>query len=307
MQNQPDHFSAYPRDIQRDDACPSRVCLALAVFMNWKRLVSWVFVCAIYPCTWSAESPSPPPWTAGTLPVGLNLSLSPAQDAAALELLECLPKIPELGVENGTVTWRVDRGALQITGIEPVTGEATLATSVCQVTIPVALIAQRNAEIIAELPELLRQAVEAHLTRETWHVVYGAMTGTALQATGLMITAQGLLRNDELIPSDRSGDLKNIQRIVTTLIAALPATGLDPIDCRALRGVLERLVSVDAPGHEWGVKPSFARRLIRHGYLRQWYRSPGDREQVAALEKAVERSVQYKALLQPVPGYNAEA
>lgn len=216
--------------------------------------------------------------------------LGAAEPAAAAadpdRLLADLPHVPEIARHGDQVTWAAEAVSVRVTGVDK---DAVLIDSaIGALRVQRQLIEQRRLAVLLKLPALVEQAKAAGVAGGELLLQHGILTGPSLRSPGTVVTAQGVLRKQPDAASDRKAEIARIGSAVQALQRALPDTGLDAIAQRALDDTLQHLERPD--GHQAidELRPSFARRVVRHGWLRQWFRNPTGQAAATAVEQAVD-------------------
>ncbi len=135
----------------------------------------------------------------------------------------------------------------------------------------------------------MAKAKEAGLKGEALSVQLGLLTGPSLRDKNqVVVVPEGVLKKEELKPADRSAEITALGTAADALTEALPSTGLDEIGRHALQEVIHKLDQTDGGQALDEIAPSFARRVVHHGYMRQWYHTPEGERLVSAAEKAID-------------------
>lgn len=251
------------------------------------RLLSLAAALLTLSTAWAAETPSAAPTAGGTPTVEAPKSAT----GDAKELLAELPAVPEV-VQHGTgVEWQGDGASAPIVAVDPDTSDPELGTDIGPVHVPRHLVEDHHVEILPVLPALVARAKAAHLAGAQLTIQVGLLTGPSLRDKDeIVILPDGVLRKQALTAPDRSGEIAALGKAAAALTAALPSTGLDEIGRHALQEVIHKLDQTDGGQALDEIAPSFARREVHHGYLRQWFRTPQGQQLVAQAEQAVDRA-----------------
>ena len=214
----------------------------------------------------------------------------PTQDATltAQTLAAALPQVPEVTLDGATVRWRDDdsEASVTIVGLDAASGDPLITTAIGPLRVPLHLIADHHTEVLAVLPALIAQARTLGMSAGALTLQLGMLTGPSLHGHDqVLVVPEGVLRPQVVAVADRSAEITRLATLSTALTAALPATTLDALACTTLTYLIAKL-----PGRDGGealdeFPPSFARRVVSHGYLRPWF--PADGELVAEAEQAV--------------------
>ena len=203
---------------------------------------------------------------------------------AAAELLAGLPTVAELSRQGERVVWQgagVTLAVVAATG-----GDLVVDSAVGRVVVPRRLIAERQVAAVAHLPELAEEARTAGLAGRALSFQDGMLTGPSLRSADVVVVAQGVLRKEAAPAADAAAG-ERVASAVEHLRACLEGTGLDAIGQHALDDLLDHLARRDGGQAIDEIAPSFARRVVRHGWLRQWFRDAAGTSAVGAVEQAV--------------------
>lgn len=248
---------------------------------------------------WLPAADEPPPVTpAATAPAAPTVPATPPAPATptalagptvpAAELLSQLPKVPAIVERDGGVWWQDGVNAFRIIAVDVGReGAAVLDTPIGKLAAGRKLITDASPKPagLAALPNLVERAKAAQLKGEDLQLTEGIITGIHLRSAELLVHTDGVLRKSAEPAPDRRGDRERVAAAVERLVRALPATKLDELGRKCLEDTLRRLPREDAGEDLEDVPPSFARRAVRHGWLRPFF--PEDPEAIAALEKIV--------------------
>ena len=247
---------------------------------------------------WGADGAGNVPADA-TTPAASDATAPSAADAAAL--LAALPQVPELAVVGDAVVWSGDGRRATVVRIDAATGDPQIATAIGPLKIATNLLEQHRTAVLGPLAALVARAQAARLHGIDLRLEDGVLTGPHLSGTDVVVLADGVLHAVAPV-GDRAGEVKQLSDAVTALRGFADATGLDAIGQRSLDNVLQRLDRPDGKANFDEIRPSFARREVRHGFLRTWYHGGP----AAAAARAVETAVAATARLRPVRGYHGD-
>lgn len=186
-------------------------------------------------------------------------------------LLKSLPQVPEIVQENGTVHWKSGDSAVNVTAVDPASGDLVVDTGIGSLHVDRRLIEARCSTTLVALPELIKQAQAHGLTARTFVLQESHLVGPCLHSPEVMVVPQGMLRRQAIAAVDRSPTVARVTEAIQKLRAALPTSRLDDIGQRSVIGVLQRLDGRDGGQALDEVWPSVARRIARHGWLRPWF------------------------------------
>ncbi len=219
---------------------------------------------------------------------------APASDPQ--QLLSELPHVPEVALVGGKVVWSGSGGSATIVGLDAQTKDPLLETALGPVRVARWVVEGHKTAVLAALPKLVEAATAAHVGNQNLVLQDGLLAGPSLHNDDTYVVPQGVMRKQEAAPSDRTAEVAAVTTALNTLDKAVDNTALDPLGRQALQYVLHKLDQKDGEEAIDDFAPSFARRVVRHGWLRLWYRSQADAAAVAAIEKAVTVAEQQHAL-----------
>jgi hypothetical protein len=197
----------------------------------------------------------------------------PAAPAAA-DLVQRLEAAPGVVVRaDGRAWWQVGEQptdpAYPIVGVDP-DGTPRIETALGALAVDRALVLGGRMDALRALPGLVAHAVAAGVASDEVRLREGVITGMQLYGDTVRVIAEGVLRKDASETPDAQA-AAGIAAAVAGLAGAIDGTRIDVLGRRTVQDVLERLsrtdADIDADIEE--VVPSFARRVVRHGWLRQ--------------------------------------
>lgn len=257
--------------------------------MNSSRIRPLLLLVAALAWLPAADGQAPVAPAADAPPAATTAPAPTAEPAVpAAELLSQLPKVPSIVEKDGGVWWQDGANAFRIVAIDVSReGAALLDTAIGKLAVTRRLLADAGAKPagLAALPNLVARAQAAQLKAEDLQLSEGILTGIHLRAADLLVHADGVMKKTNEKTADRSGDRERVAAAVDRLVQALPATKLDEVGRKCLEDTLRRLSRADGGEDLDEVPPSFARRAVRHGWLRQFF--PEDPDAIAAMEKIV--------------------
>jgi len=165
-----------------------------------------------------------------------------------------------------------------------------LATEIGALRASWGLLADWNPTPLRDLPAMLAHARAAGLRGEDLVLYEEELTGAYIVGRDLYVMREGVLRETPREPlaqatrSTHEASRDRLARAVQSLVAALPRTPIAPESRPAIAEILAQIPLQDAQGSLDFVPPSFARRLVRAGWL-EVLRAP--RAQAAELRDAV--------------------
>lgn len=221
----------------------------------------------------------------------------PAETAAS-DLLKELPPVPSLVERDGKALWTGEDTSLSYRVMATdKDGNALIATEIGQLTVARKLLVDNRIDALAALPALIAHAKGAQVKAEGLLLREGILTGIHLYSEQTLVISDGVLTRTKITAPDRDTERTSVSTAVATIVAGLATSTFDEPGKRSLEDVLQRLSKAD--GHEEvdEVAPSFARRLVRGGWLRKLL--PNQAVAVTTLEHAITAAEKY----QPVTLY----
>jgi tetratricopeptide (TPR) repeat protein len=135
------------------------------------------------------------------------------------------------------------------------------------------LLAPSNTDPLRDLPEMLANAKAAGLRAEELVFYEEELSGGYLVGPHLYVLREGVLREigrSELAAKSRKEHARareRVERAVAALVESLPHAKLEPESRPAVAAILAQIPLEDAQTNLDYVPPSFARRLVRFGWL----------------------------------------
>ena len=194
---------------------------------------------------------------------------------------------------DGRIWWQAGDGpqapAWKIRDIDG-SGDPRLDTPIGLLPVARRLVTEDRLDVLALLPRLLEHAVAAGLKADQLRLLEGLITGPHLRSPERVVLPEGVLTKKDA-PARPDGDVAALEKSVGAVLAALPATRLDEIGLKTLRDVLGRLHRRDADLKVDldEVAPSFARRVVRSGWLKTLGIAPAAAAAVEDAVRAAER------------------
>ena len=223
-----------------------------------------------------------------------------ADDAGtAAQLLQKLPQVPELAIDGAKVVWKANGASATVVGYDDDSQDPLLDTVLGPMKVAHELVEGHRTAVLAVLSTLGDKAKAAGLAAKDLTIGDGALTGPRLSGTGVLVVPGGVLKLQPKPDHDRKAEIAALSAAVKALLAQDAATKLDDIARHSLDDVVLKLEHPDGNEPVDEIAPSFARRQVRHGWLRRWYRAAP----AAAAEMAVENGVATVAKMAPVLAY----
>ncbi|MDA3963117.1 MAG: hypothetical protein PF961_20215, partial [Planctomycetota bacterium] len=240
-----------------------------------------------------------------------SLSIAAAEDQAA-EVLEG-PEAPaavaslltELGAADDALLssdaeglwWQDGELRFNVTGLDD-TGSVAVLTPIGSIAVARELITQANAEALSAFATRVALAEKAEIQADTnGPLIFGdsVLTGLRIRGQDILVLADGVLRIDKEAKADRSADLEALEVAQTALMDGLADSGYERLAQKSIAEVLRPLTAVES-GFEEGdeTTPTFARRVVRHGWLQEIF---ADDPKALALTQAVKAASAFKPAL----------
>lgn len=218
------------------------------------------------------RAPSEPPATAPRAETGPKEPAPPRMLEGA-DLLRALPERPDLSARDGHVFWRASSGREYAILRARERDWLELDTELGPLRASWGLLAASNADPLRDLPRMLEHARAAGLRAADLVFYEEELSGGYLVGPHLYVIREGLLREigrTELAASSRAAHARaraRVQHAVAALVEALPRSKLSAESRPAVAGILAQIPLEDPQANLDYVPPSFARRLVRGGWL----------------------------------------
>ena len=218
------------------------------------------------------------------------------EPAAPERLLARLPQVPEVAVRGREVVWRGQGASVVIVGVVDAGGDPQVETALGPLRVARSLVEDHHLAVVPALSGLVAQAQAAHLAIADLVAQDGLLTGPSLRGAGVVVVGAGVMRQQARVADDRSGEVARVAAAQATLVHTIDATDLGALGRQALLYVIAKLDKGDGGEAFDDFAPSFARRIVRHGWLRAWYPAPADAAAVVAIEQAVVAAGEQRAV-----------
>ena len=186
------------------------------------------------------------------------------------QLLQQLPKTTAIVQQDGKLWWDDGKGArLAIALIECGQGNPTLETSIGRLAVDRRLMSDDRIAVIANVAPLVEVAKAAGLQAEGFTVREGILTGIHLRADTRLVLPEGILTKVDTAAPKRTADRQALEAAVQGVLAGLPTSKLDDLGRKTVEDLLGRVDAEDGKQAVDDVSPSFARRVVRCGWLKQ--------------------------------------
>ncbi len=222
-----------------------------------------------------------------------------SSETSAGDLLKDLPPVPSLVEREGKAWWSGEDASLayRVTTVDK-DGNALIATDIGQLTVARKLLDDNRIDAIAALPALIAHAKGAQVNADGLVLREGILTGMHLFSAHTLVLSDGVLTRTKVTAPERNADRDTVSAAVKTITDGLVKTStFDEPGKRSVEDVLQRLAKADGQEDVDEVSPSFARRLVRGGWLRKLL--PNQAAAVTTLEQAIVTAEKY----QPVTLY----
>jgi len=242
------------------------------------RLATAVLAAILLACARAPSSPSESGNAATEVPrsppdVPASAPEPAPRQVEGFEVASVLPTRTDLITRNDRVFWRAAPGhEYEILRVRE-RDWLLLATEIGELRASWGLLADWNVSPLRDLPAMLVHARAAALHGEDLVLYEEELTGAYLVGHDLYVVREGVLRERAREPlaqatrASHDASRARLERAVQSLVAALPRTTLAPESRPAVADILAQLSLQDAQGSLDFVPPSFARRLVRAGWL----------------------------------------
>ena len=189
------------------------------------------------------------------------------------DLRGALPSRSDLVERDGHVFWRASSGHEYAVLRVRERDWLELETDLGPLRASWGLLAESNAEPLRDLPEMLGHARAARLRANDLVFYDEELSGGYLVGPHLYVIREGVVRESgrgDLANATRAAQAlarARVERAVSALVAALPRAKLSPESRPAVAGILAQIPLEDTQTNFDYVAPSFARRLVRSGWL----------------------------------------
>lgn len=260
-----------------------RLCLSLLAI---------AYACAAEP----APQPAPikPTPIAETVQQPLPPS-PPALDPAVADLKSRLPAVPSVVERDGKLWWQGKDASQSVAFTAIDERRQPLVAAVCgPVTVQRRLIEDGRTDALAALLVLAPLAKEAGITGEL-RLAEGPLTGLHLRGAEHVVLPGGVLTAHKLAEADRAADLRELSAAIELLKTEMAKLELDEPARRALGAVLDKLPLTEHNGELDDASPDFCRRVVRSGWLRQFFPTVQSDDRIEAAVRSAEKLVPVKS------------
>ena len=186
-------------------------------------------------------------------------------------LQEQLPKSSAVVLQDGKLWWDDSKGArFAIALVDAAQGNPTIETDFGRLAVDRKLMAEGRSDVIAQVVPLVAVARAAGLKADGFTVREGILTGIHLRSDQALVLPEGVATKVAGDPPKRIAERESLDKSVAGLLEALPSTKLDDLGRKTVEDVLKRVDSEDGKQPIDEVSPSFARRVVRFGWLDQF-------------------------------------
>ncbi|HAT11383.1 MAG TPA: hypothetical protein DCS97_12505 [Planctomycetes bacterium] len=229
-----------------------------------------------------AIQPTPPADTTQLPPA------PPELDPAVADLKGRLPQVPSVVERDGRLWWQGQDASTAVAFVGVDERRQPQVDTVCgQVTVSRRLVEDGRLDALTALLQYAPLAKEAGL--DGLRLAEGPLTGLHLRGSNALVLAGGVLRQQETAAADRAADLVELRTAIDQLKAELPKQGLDEPARRALAAILDKLPATEHSGELDDASPDFCRRVVRSGWLRQFFPAHQGDDRIEAAVRAAER------------------
>ncbi len=242
----------------------------------------------------AAAEPAPKPAPGQPVSIGdtVQQPLPPAPptlDPAVAELKSRLPAVPAVVERDGKLWWQ-GTDASQAAAFTAVDEQRQpQVETVCgTVTVQRRLIEDGRTDALAALLTLAPLAKQAGLA-DGLRLAEGPLTGLHLRDAEHVVLPGGVLTLQKAVANDRAGEVRDVTAAVETLKTEMPGLNLDEPARRALVAVLDKLAATEHNGDIDDATPDFLRRVVRSGWLRQFFPTVQSDDRIETAVRQAER------------------
>lgn len=253
------------------------------------------------PIARTPSQPSAPP-ASETGPV----EPQPPRLLEAADLPGALPARADLSLRDGRIFWRASSGREYAVLRARERDWLELETELGPLRSSWGLLAESNSDPLRDLPKMLAAARAAGLRASDLVFYEEELSGGYLVGPHLYVIREGVLREigrAELASDSRAAHARareRVERAVAALVAALPRARLSSESRPAVASILAQIPLEDSQTNFDYAPPSFARRLVRSGWLSTLYAPSG-------LCDELRRAVGDAEKLRPIARYSGAA
>ncbi len=261
-----------------------------------RRLAAAVFAVILVACARTPAYPSGSrdvePEASGTSD-GLPSPEPAPREVEGPEVASILPPRRDLVLRDERVFWSAAQGHEYAVARARERDWLLIATEIGELRASWGLLAESNPEPLRDLPALLAHARAAGLRGEDLVLYPEELSGAYLVGRDLYVVREGVLREtprEPLAQATRAAHAvsrERLERAVQSLVAVLPQAPIALESRPAVADTLAQLTLQDVQGSLDFVPPSFARRLVRSGWLDGLH---APRAQTAELRDAVSQA-----------------
>jgi hypothetical protein len=249
----------------------------------------------------AAAEPAPKPLAPAVQPVPIGdlgqMPLPPSPptlDPAIADLKSRLPDVPSVVQRDGKLWWQGADAtqAVAFTAIDE-RRQPQVAAACGTVTVQRRLIEEGRVDALAALLVLAPLAKKAGITGDL-RLAEGPLTGLHLRGAEHVVLPGGVLTAQKAEVADRSGELRDLAAAIAVLKTELPRLDLEDPARRALTAVLDKLPSAEHNGALDDASPDFCRRVVRSGWLRQFFPTVQSDDRIEAAVRLAEKMLPVK-------------
>jgi tetratricopeptide (TPR) repeat protein len=234
-------------------------------------LVLFLTACARVP--WFGPATGDAALEAGASASGAAAPEPAPREVEGAEVASILPARSDLVLRGERVYWQADASHEYELLRARERDWLLLATPIGELRASWGLLAQWNPAPLRDLPALLAHAGKASVRGEDVVLYEEELSGSYLVGRDFYVLREGVLREvprEPLAQATRTAheaSRARLERAVQALVAALPGSPIALESRRAVADTLAQIALQDAQGNLDFVPPSFARRLVRTGWL----------------------------------------
>ncbi len=236
-------------------------------------LASLLCLVACAQAPWRAPEAGDAQTAAGASANGAAAAEPEPREAEGAGVAALLPARPDLAARGGRVHWSADPSHEYEVLRARERDFVTLSTPIGELRASWGLLAEWNPAPLRDLPAILGHAQREQIGGEDVVLYEEELSGSYLVGRDFYVLREGVLRErprEPLAQATRAAHEASRARLsgaVEALVAALPASPIAPESRPAVSDTLAQLELPDVQGSLEFVPPSFARRLVRTGWL----------------------------------------
>ncbi|MEK7414091.1 MAG: hypothetical protein AAB263_12325, partial [Planctomycetota bacterium] len=218
-------------------------------------------------------------WLLGTEPKPLPLPPhqsggeivpAPPSDDPSIADLRSMLKDLKLTERDGKLWWQGENVSIAVSVIGIDARRDPIADTVAgTVTIQRTLIERKRSDALVALLNLAPIAKQEKITG--LRLTEGPLTGLHLRNSEFVVLGDGILHKQEIVPPNHATEIQALKTSIARLKVELPSVDMDESARRSLSSLIDKLPSTDQITSADDASPHFMRRLVRSGWLQQFF------------------------------------